>query len=262
MLNKPGNSERQRLKKKAESDDQEPDVDVNTALMHGAEAVSSSLQLISDVAQVSQPGKNWCNTQNGTRGGAVQIKAAQMNYYHPYVWIHIDRAMHTVGWSPSAAAKLLQCDHPMLFSKINRGTILKWTACGKKEWSEKTLLNVCNCMVLKGSGCAGVLAGYDNVQEAINEALRGLHSSEILLNVRISQSIMIAIIKEKEPELFDCFKCSEQFVRDYYSSVLEWSPRKATCTAAHLPANAADLCKRAFFQIVYAMKWFNIPPEV
>ncbi len=49
--------ERQRLKK-AKSNDKEPDVNVNTALMHGAEAVSSSSQLISDVAQVSQPSKN------------------------------------------------------------------------------------------------------------------------------------------------------------------------------------------------------------
>ncbi len=131
----------------------------------------------------------------------------------------------------------------MLFSKINKGTISKWTACGKKEWCEKTLLNVHNHMVLEGSGCAGVLAGYDNVREAINEALQGLCSSGIPLNVSISQSIMITIIKEKEPKLFDCFKCSEWFVCDYYSSALEWSPRKATHAAAHLPANAPDLCE-------------------
>ncbi|KAK0495240.1 hypothetical protein EDD18DRAFT_1310008 [Armillaria luteobubalina] len=65
---------------------------------------------------------------------------------------------------------------------------------------------------------------------------------------------MIVIIKEKAPELLSCFKCSEYFIL--------WSPRKATRVAAHLPVNAPDLCERAFFRIVYAMKWFNIPPEL
>ncbi len=65
---------------------------------------------------------------------------------------------------------------------------------------------------------------------------------------------MIAIIKEKAPELLDQFKCSECFVRDYYSSVLQWTPRKATRAAAHLPANSPDLCEQTFFRIVYAMK--------
>ncbi|KAK0433129.1 uncharacterized protein EV420DRAFT_1654962 [Desarmillaria tabescens] len=73
---------------------------------------------------------------------------------------------------------------------------------------------------------------------------------------------MVAIIMEKEPDLLTRFKCSECFVRDYYSSVLEWSLRKATYAAAHLPANAPDLCEQAFFRLVYAMKWYNIPPEL
>ncbi|PBK95101.1 hypothetical protein ARMGADRAFT_1028523 [Armillaria gallica] len=132
--------------------------------------------------------------------------------------------MHAVGWSPSAAVKVLQCDYPTLFSKLNKGTILKWTAHGKKEWSEKTILNVQNCTVLVGSGCTGILAGYKDIQDAINTALQSLRASGIPLN-------------------------------DYYSSVLGWSPRKATCAAAHLPANA-------FFRLVYTMKWYNIPPEL
>ncbi|PBK94577.1 hypothetical protein ARMGADRAFT_1028989 [Armillaria gallica] len=107
--------------------------------MHGADATSSS-QVIPDAAQLSQPGKTWCKTHNDTRGGAVVAKATRMNYYHPYLWMHIDQ----------------------------------WTAHGKKKWSEKTLLNVWNWTVLEGSGCTGILAGYKDIQDAINTALQKL----------------------------------------------------------------------------------------
>ncbi|KAJ3493456.1 hypothetical protein NLJ89_g11016 [Agrocybe chaxingu] len=36
----------------------------------------------------------------------------------------------------------------------------------------------------------------------------------------------------------------------------------ATRAAAHIPADAADVCERAFFRLVYAMKWENIPPRL
>jgi hypothetical protein len=43
---------------------------------------------------------------------------------------------------------------------------------------------------------------------------------------------------------------------------MDWSPRKGTRAAAHLPPNAEDKCEEAFFRQVYAMKWHNIPPKV
>ncbi|KAK0495239.1 hypothetical protein EDD18DRAFT_1354453 [Armillaria luteobubalina] len=151
----------------------EPTSDVTAVLMHGANAVALS-QALPDVAQISRPDKNWCNVRNGTQGGAVVSKATRMNYYHPFLWMHIDKAMHSVDWSPSVAVRLLQRDHPMLFSKLNKGTISKWTQHGKKEWSTKTLQNVQNRMVLEASGHSGILASYDSIREAINMTLKGL----------------------------------------------------------------------------------------
>ncbi|KAK0468673.1 hypothetical protein IW261DRAFT_1573523 [Armillaria novae-zelandiae] len=124
-------------------EDHKPLSDVTAVLMHGADAATSS-QVLADIAEVSRPEKDWHNAQNGTWGGAVVSKATQMNYYHPYLWMHIDKAMHSVDWSPSAAVKLLKRDHPVLFSKLNKGTISKWMQHGKKEWSTKTLQNVQN----------------------------------------------------------------------------------------------------------------------
>lgn len=54
----------------------------------------------------------------------------------------------------------------------------------------------------------------------------------------------------------------QKFVRAFISSVLDWTPRKGTRAAAHLPENADDLCEEAFFRIVYCMKWHCIPPRV
>ncbi len=75
---------RENAKLKKRQEDQEPSLNVNTALMHGANVASSS-QAISDVAEISHPGKDWQKTCNGIRGGAVVAKATRMNYYHPYV---------------------------------------------------------------------------------------------------------------------------------------------------------------------------------
>ena len=46
------------------------------------------------------------------------------------------------------------------------------------------------------------------------------------------------------------------------TSMMDWTPRKGTHTAAHLPADAEDTCEEAFFRQVYIMKWNDIHPKV
>ena len=70
---------------------------------------------ISEHAEVSRPGEDWKLTQNGQRGGAKQSKYKYTNWYHPFLWIHIDEAAKKVGWSVQAIANGLQLDHPCLF---------------------------------------------------------------------------------------------------------------------------------------------------
>ncbi|KAJ3718872.1 hypothetical protein C8R42DRAFT_697290 [Lentinula raphanica] len=43
---------------------------------------------------------------------------------------------------------------------------------------------------------------------------------------------------------------------------MSWSPRAGTRAAAHLPSNADELCKHAFFCLVYCMEWEDIPPKL
>lgn len=43
---------------------------------------------------------------------------------------------------------------------------------------------------------------------------------------------------------------------------MNWTPRKGTRAAAHLPVDAEKKCEEAFFRLVYVMKWHNVPPKV
>ncbi len=201
-------------------------LDVNTALMRGADAMAASNDVaIPDAAKVSRAGKEeWRQSRNGTQGGAVQSDVVRMNYYHPYIWCHIDKKMRQCGWSAAATAKALEHDFPALFSKLHKGTIQRWKEKGENRWTEKTLLNVKNCSVLEGSGHTGILAPYPETVKEINTVLTSLRASAIPLNIAIGRSIIWAIIHERHPELLKNFKISEHWVRLYYKSNLKWSP--------------------------------------
>lgn len=93
---------------------------------------------------------------------------------------------------------------------------------------------------------------------------------------------MLAIIKERQPELLDRgdFFCSEvsrtigqlnfqtdvfvrqPYVKEFLESTLDWSIRKGTRAAAHIPENADDVCEAAFFRIVHLANWYDIPLSV
>ncbi|SJL11765.1 uncharacterized protein ARMOST_15174 [Armillaria ostoyae] len=170
--------------------------------------------------------------------------------------------MHQCGWSAAATAKALEKDFPALFSKLHKGTIQRWKVKGVNQWTDKTLLNVKNQSVLEGSERFGILTPYPETIKEINTALLSLRMSGIPVNVSIGRSLIWAIVKERHPELLSTFKISECWVQLYYKSNLKWSPQKATRAAAHIPENAGELCLQAFFHLVYAIKWENIPPEL
>lgn len=230
-------SKKYQMNKKARADDTETDEsvlkksDANSVLMQGADAMvaSSKKTLVPDAAKVSCLGKEeWRLSRNGTCGGAVQSKATRMNYYHPYVWCHIDRKMHQMGWSSAATAKALQHDFPVLFAKLNKGTIQQWKVKGENRWSDRALLNVKNHSVLESSGCAGILTPYPDTINEINTALHSLCTSGIPVNISIGRSIIWAVISEHHPELLKNFKILEHWVHLYYESNLKWSSCKAT----------------------------------
>ncbi|KAJ7808001.1 hypothetical protein B0H13DRAFT_1928673 [Mycena leptocephala] len=112
------------------------------------------------------------------------------------------------------------------------------------------------------NGCIGVLARYPEVLNEIVTTLRGLRTAGYVVNVPIACSFMIAIIQKHNPIIFNDFKCSEKFVRSFLESVLDWSLRKATWAAKHIPDNAGELCERTFFRLVYAIESEHIPTSL
>ncbi|KAJ7342565.1 hypothetical protein DFH08DRAFT_704093, partial [Mycena albidolilacea] len=92
--------------------------------------------------------------------------------------------------------------------------------------------------------------------------LVGYRQSGLPMNPRIACATIIAVIKMQVPAPPNSFKVLEQFMQNFLCSVLNWSPRVGIRAAAHILANAEELCEHSFYRLVYAMKWFNIPPEV
>jgi len=43
---------------------------------------------------------------------------------------------------------------------------------------------------------------------------------------------------------------------------MDWTIRKGTRAAAHIPANVTELCERTFFRIVHLIINYKIPPEL
>ncbi|KAJ6522817.1 hypothetical protein DFH09DRAFT_809744, partial [Mycena vulgaris] len=137
----------------------------------------------------------------------------------------------------------LRQSHPQLFdapgSRIHRATLWKWIVPGEKRFTDAALRNVQNRRTLAGSGRVGVLAKHPEVIAEIVKTLWGLRTSGCVVNIPIARSLMLAIITARNPIILaDCFKCSEKFVRSFLESILDWSSRKATRAAKHIPENA------------------------
>ncbi|KAG1802170.1 uncharacterized protein HD556DRAFT_1304341 [Suillus plorans] len=206
-----------------------------------AESQTSSLSTM-DLAKLSRPDSDWKDQRTGKN----------------------EQIAPKVGWSAQTIASRLAQDQPSLFSHLNKGTVQKWLDKEtKRGWSPVTIQNVKRRHALAGSGQTGVLAKYPAVMKEITDTLRGLRTSGVPVSVVVARSIMLAVIEKHEPGLLLTeFKCSEKFVWSFFESVLDWSPRKGTRAAAHLPADAEETCEECFFRLVYIMKWYNVPPKL
>ncbi|EGO28001.1 hypothetical protein SERLADRAFT_435774 [Serpula lacrymans var. lacrymans S7.9] len=227
----------------------------------GHETPAAGVPDLSDLAELSRPGKIWKKGRNVKLKGTIQNRHSRTNWYHPYLWVHINNVASRVAWSPTFIVSTLQKDHPSLFAKLHRGTVFKWISKKGKKWSKKTVENVARRSVLARTGRVGILSPHREIVEEVTSQLKDLRLSGVPVNILVARSILIAVIKERQPELLDRgdFFCSESYVRDFLESTLDWSVRKGTRAAAHIPDNADDLCEAAFFRIVHLANWYDIP---
>ncbi|KAJ3745113.1 hypothetical protein DFH05DRAFT_1460002 [Lentinula detonsa] len=220
------------------------------------EPAQTSQRAVSDLAA-------WRDLRNGTQGGETKLEAKRVNWFHPLLWPAINQAMRRAGWSSQGAVDILQRERPELYSSLHRGTIHRWKKEGENDWSERTWAKIMNRHALVASGRAGALTKFPDLISEIKSALEGLRTSGLVVNVQIARSIMLSLIQKNHPEILTSqFRCTESYVRTFFQSVMDWTPRVGTRAAIHLPSDADDLCERAFFQLAYCMKWENIPAKL
>ncbi len=54
----------------------------------------------------------------------------------------------------------------------------------------------------------------------------------------------------------------QQFIGQFLESVMDWTVRRGTQAAAHIPENAPEMCERALFRIVHLITFYDIPASL
>ena len=153
---------------------------------------------LGDLSELSWPGSSWKSSHSGWLGGTRQTRHSCTNWYHPFLWVHINSIAPKVGWSAAAIEKHLVCTQPQFFSCLKNGMIQRWISKSmKKGWSEATKQNIAHCHALVGLGQSGVLAKYPDIVKAIKTELQGMWSAGVALNVLVVWTLMIVIIKKQ-----------------------------------------------------------------
>lgn len=133
---------------------------------------------------------------------------------------------------------------------------------GEHKFTDAALRNIAGRRSLAGTGRTGILTPYPEIVEDIVKMLKGLRVAGCVVNVHIARSLMIAIIGKRQPYLLEAFSCSENYVRAFLDSTLNWVSHKATRAAKHIPENASELCERTFFRLAHVIEHQDIPAMV
>ncbi|KAK7016186.1 hypothetical protein VNI00_018970 [Paramarasmius palmivorus] len=230
---------------------------VNDTLMKGAKTLELKTHSVvgltqAEIAATSRAGyEEWREERNGTKGDTIQDVAKRTNWHQAFLFPLIESAMIEADWSPAGAEKILKARYPTLFGQICRQTIGRWKEVGQHVWTEKTLLSVANRHAMPASGHVGILAKDKELVQVIVKLIQDLRASGMVVNTVVARSIILGHIHKKAPDLLQgSFTCSERFVQDFLQSALNFTPRKGTRAAAHLPDDAEEQCERAFFRLV------------
>lgn len=165
--------------------------------------------LIGGLPELSRPGITWKKSRNGKNNGIIQLKHTRINYFNPFLWSHISRLAPRVGWSSTMIASILKRQMPDLFGHLYPGTIHKWLSKSGRRWSKHTLAQVKAKGSLKGTGRVGILTPFPTLVAEITAKLVSLRATGVPLDRLLARSIMMALVKDRQPQLLDTFKCTE-----------------------------------------------------
>lgn len=110
---------------------------------------------------------------------------------------------------------------------------------------------------------------FPTVEKAIITHLNQLRDASVPLTLVTIRGIVVALIMQLAPEIFEIkaadgseFRCSDSFIRQWLRTTLNWSERKSTRADHKLPDHWEDLCEKALFRIIYAIKEEDIPASL
>lgn len=162
------------------------------------------------IAELSHPTKTWKKSRQGKKNGVVQMKYSRINWFVPFLWAPIARLAPRVAWSPTMIANMLKTQMPDLYSHLHPGTVVKWMSKrSRNRWSKKTLKKVEQGGRLKGTGRVGVLTPFPQLVDEIKTKLMSLREAGVPLDRVLARTIILALVKEREPQLLSTFKCTE-----------------------------------------------------
>ncbi|EKM82903.1 hypothetical protein AGABI1DRAFT_125369 [Agaricus bisporus var. burnettii JB137-S8] len=194
--------------------------------------------------------------------------AVRTNWKSPVLWAQIEEVVARVPkpWSPREITRALR-KSSVLFSTLTEQVVGRWVEPGKSRWTEAVLGAVAKGYSPGGQNTrVGILAPYPEVQNKIHHQLTSLRGAGVPLTTVTVRALMIAIITEGAPEIYEHvrsdgskFKCSEAFVRKFLHNSIGWSERHATRAAQKLSHNYEDLLEQAYFHKAWIIRDFNIP---
>lgn len=140
------------------------------------------VRTINDAAALSRPDAKWDAHRNGTKRGVVPKKRERRNYFHPFLWCHIDRVARQCNYSATLTVKILSRDMPELYGKLSKSTVHGWLSRHGRRWSTRTMKNVEMQRALPGKGRVAFLAKYPEIVDKVKTQLIGLRKTGISVN--------------------------------------------------------------------------------
>lgn len=94
-----------------------------------------------------------------------------------------------------------------------------------------------------------------------------MRESGLPLDINTIRGIMVAMIEQEAPELFEyknskgeCFRCTPAFVRHFLKTKMNWTLRSSTKAAQKVPVNAPHVTIRTFLRFVCSARDEKIGP--
>ncbi|KAK7047057.1 hypothetical protein R3P38DRAFT_3423853 [Favolaschia claudopus] len=189
----------------------------------------------------------------GRKKRTGERRATYINWMTPFAWSSITAAQRKVGWGATDIARELQRVNHDFFQHLTPSTVRGWieNVGGFNQWKPSVLAraDTGNIPGHNKGGPRGILSAHPEIVEDIIAQLTDLRVAGAPLSLAVARCLIIAIITERAPELFEhrfkdgsYFRVSDSFCRKFLDKTLAWSMRKGTKAAQKLPANAEEQC--------------------